>query len=83
MEKIVSFDVYRSTIHLQNLFHFAFEITSQMLLVRRKTRKRSAGDKYREELRQVRNSGSRVGPRGWLLARAHETRSRSSCTDYP
>lgn len=54
-----------------------------MLLVRREERKRAAGDKYREELRQVWDSGARVGPRSRFLARAHQTGSRSPRANYP
>lgn len=58
-------------------------LTFKVLLVRREERERATGDKYREELRQVRNSGARVGTRGRFLARAHQTRSRSPCANYP
>lgn len=53
-----------------------------MLLVRGETRKRSTGNQYRQELRQVWHSCSRIRSRCWFLARAYQTRPWSTRPDH-
>ena len=53
-----------------------------MLQFRRKEGKRPPGHQHRQELRQVRDRGSRTGPRRGILARAHAARQGEPRRDY-